>query len=303
MTFHFSLDGFSEWIPKVIKIFDPYRPETKSISINYKDKNSEIEVMINIDDSKKLNRYIVIPAFENFVIERIIDELYTPMRSSIFRDGGNWKIKLDTLRSGRYLIKMKGHVNEDFIKQHVRIQPASNREQTSEIDRYWLDSMLNNVEDLEKIWKTFDIDEVNFGVNISINKVFTTKIPKELNQALDVYRDWIRQGYGTDRQAQFNAWKKMRKMERSIKLLDYTYVSSIIERVTSHDVFIKYISVEYPYNIGTIEKIGKYIFPEKMNIETKTKLNLENPTARGYLTFRKKDYEKIIEDEFSSESK
>lgn len=102
-----------------------------------------------------------------------------------------------------------------------------------------------------------------------------------------------------DRNALFDTWKEMHKSQREGKI-DYADIVSIINRVTQTDTFVDYISMDHPYSIGDIRKQEIYngIFPQKMSVEAQTRLSLKEPTASGYINFKKKEYGNMIEDEF-----
>lgn len=188
MSLNVDISNVFGWFSKVTQCLKPFRPETRNMRINFKDSSSEIEVVIHITDSIRKNmHFIEIPQYENFQITKMMDSSFNTLRGTWFSDNNCWKTNPDDLTVGeRYFIVMKGRIPESFLKKYIRIQPASNRDQTAELDRYWLNSMLNNVEDLEKIYQSLDIEEVNFGVNIAIDKVFAMKIPKDLSNALKI---------------------------------------------------------------------------------------------------------------------
>lgn len=68
--------------------------------------------------------------------------------------------------SGNYPLKLRGHVSRAVIDRMVQIQPAKNRDQTEELDRYWLDAMIRYVELVEKIWNQVRIKEINLLVRV-----------------------------------------------------------------------------------------------------------------------------------------
>jgi hypothetical protein len=291
-----------DWANKAISYFRPFRPETKSITINYRDRSAEIDVVIHITDPirKKIN-VIEIPAYNNFRIVRVIDESFSPITGGWTLENGIWKAWPEKLRTGeKFLVTMQGKVDEQYIRDFVRIQPASNRDQTEELDRYWLNSMIRKVDVLEQLWKNLEVDEVNVGVNIAIDRIFAAKIPRQLADISEAATQYMKEGYGTDRNAQFEAWTRLRHISKDVKI-DYLDVVSLIKKMTKTDIFSNYVSADNPYYIGTIEKIesSSGIIPQKMTVEALTKLSLKSPIATGNLIFKKKEYGKMIEDEFT----
>jgi len=292
-----------EWVKKVVEYFRSYQPETKSMVVNYKTFTSEIAIFIRVpDDPKRKLSKIEIPAYQNFVIADMMDESFNHVTAVWSFVEGKWVLdpaKLPT--SEKYFIVMSGKVPDDVVRQIVRVQPAMNKDSTDELDRFWLDSMLRNTEILEKIWDALNIEEVNVGVRVGIERFFSATIPKDIKRRLEVTQRFIRAGYGRDRNELFRAWHRMHQVaqESDTRIED---IIDAIYKLTSGELFSRYVYADHPYKIGEIrrDEAFKGIYPEKMAVEAKTVLNLKCPVATGYLNFKKKGYENELKDTFDS---
>ena len=284
---------FFRWFEKAKKYFEPFKPELKSQLINYRSRKGEISLLLNVPDNlRRKFAKIEIPAYQNFVITEMMDgETFSQIGSSWSLKDGKWKLDASKLPiSEHYLVKLEGNVPPYALDKLVRIQPSSNRDQTEEEDKYWLNSMLRNAELLEKIWRELLIEDVTAGVKVSIEKSFSIAVPIELVRRFTEIQKWIEVGKGRDKDKVIRQWSRLRSVS-SLGKSDKEYVE-MIDSLTEGETFGKYVAVDEPYRIGEIRRssIFKGIFPESMHVDTHTILNLQNPTAKGYLVFKKKKY-------------
>jgi len=290
-----------EWVNKVLDYFRPYKPETKSMTINYKTRDAEIEFVLHIPDNlKRKIRKVEIPAYQNFRIAEMRDECFNKIGGLWQFEDGKWKLNPSQLPpSEKYLIVLKGKLPEDALARIVYVQPAVNKDRTEEVDRYWLRSMIRNIEALEKLWNALSVDDVTASVRIGIERCLSTAIPKELKKRIEITREWIKVGRGRDREKLFRVWSEMRRVRETKASVDD--IVDLIYKLTTGDFFSQFITIDDPYTLGEIrrEETFRGTFPERMRVEACANLTLKQPIATGYLTFKKKEYTKIVEKAFS----
>lgn len=298
-----ELEKIFDWLHKVTDYFKPYKPDVKSMVINYRNLSSEINLLLHIPDSMK--RKIVkveIPAYQNFVITDMMDESFNRIRALWRFEDGKWKLDSKALpESEMFLVTLKGKVPKTSLLKLIRIQPARNRDQTEEFDRYWLDSMIRNVGLLEQIWHELNVEDVNVAARVGIERCFSTTVPKELKAKLKATRRWIQAGHGRSREEVFRAWADVRRASRALKI-PVDKIVDLMYKLTIGETFTSFLSVDRPYSLGDVrreEQLVSLLFPERMLVEAITELSLKQPTATGYLTFKKEDYTETIEESFS----
>lgn len=289
------------WIDNVMDYFRPYKPETKGMTINYRNRNAEIELLLYIPDNlKRKIRKMEIPAYQNFVISDMRDESFNRIGDLWWFEDDKWKLSPSNLPpSERYLLTLKGKLSEDALTKIIFVQPSANKDRTKEVERYWLASMIRNVEILEKLWDALNIDDVTASVKIGIERSLSSTIPKDLKGRLKAAQRWIRAGRGRDREEIGRAWREMRGTTKESKI-SVDEIVDIIYKLTNSEVFSRFLTLDSPYTVGEIrrEETFKGTFPERMYVEASTYLTLKQPAATGYLTFKKKDYTETVEKEF-----
>lgn len=291
-----------EWIDKVLDYFRPYKPETKSMTINYKNRDSEIELLFHIPTNMKRKiKKLEIPAYQNFIISEMRDESFNRIRDLWWFEDGKWKLNTSKLpASERYLLTLKGKLSEDALEKIIYVQPATNKDRTEEIERYWLVCMIRNAQILERLWSALNVDDVTAGIKVGIERSLSTALPKDLRRRIDATQRWIRAGRGRDWHGEIHrAWREYhRAMKESIVSVDE--IIDTIYKLTTGEFFTKFLVLDRPYNIGEIrrEETFKGTFPERMYVEACTYLTLRQPTAEGFLTFKKKDYTEAAKKEF-----
>ena len=297
-----ELEKILEWVHKVTDYFKPYRPDIKSMVINYRNLNSEINLLLHIPDSMKRKVATVeVPAYQNFVIADMMDETFTRIGGLWRFEDGKWKLDPSSLpASEKFLVMMRGKVPRTTLSKIVRVQPATNRDQTEEFDRYWLDSMIRNVGLLEEVWHELNVEDVNVGVRVGVERCFSTTIPKDLKMNLKATQRWVRAGHGQDKTEVARAWAELRRASRALKIPVDTIID-VMYKLTTGETFTRFLSLDRRYSLGNVrrEEALVSLFPERMSVEALTELSLKQPVATGYLTFKKKDYTETVRESFS----
>jgi len=271
----------------------------RGMRINYRTQKSEISLALHIPNSlKRKIAKVEIPAYQNFVVSDMMDESFSRVRSAWQFRNGKWVLRPSILpASERYLVKLKGEVPKATLLGMVRIQPAQNRDQTPELDRYWLNSMIRDVDFFSQIYRELEVDDVNVSVHVGVERCFSTTFPKEMKRVLEASQRWTRAGHGRDRNEIQRAWLNLRRVTRTSKIQVGDLIQAIY-KLTLGELFTEYLVVDLPYSLEEIKREERFMgmFPEKMSVNACTDLNLRQPVATGYLTFKKKEYMKKIEE-------
>lgn len=297
-----AADAVVGWYDRVKEFFTDFKPETKSMSINFARHTCSISFRITVPGGwRKQQRKLVLPAYSGFEVTNMIDSSLSEHRHLWKRVGNEYRLDARRLPlSETYLVTMEGSVNKDVLSRFVYIKPAANRASDESSDRYWLESGLRNLRLLEGIYADLEIDAVNFGVNVSIDKMFGLAIPPEIReQAASIVR-LLRAATHSDRQEWFNAMRAYKAQTRSSTIHDHGSFIQLVNMLTSKDVIGEHITVDRPYGLGDIRPPEQYhgIVPQSVTISAVTDLTLRNPTAAGYLKFDKVSYIERLRSEF-----
>ena len=163
MNDHLAPAGISEsvlWIEKVANLFKPFKPEIKKVVINYKTKRVETSLMVVVPDGarRKLAK-IEIPAYEGLKFEKMWDDMFNELQVPVTFQEEKWILNPSSLPNReKFLIQMSGSFPETTLNKLIRIQPSINKDTTSELDRYWLDSMIRDPEIIESFWRALDVE-------------------------------------------------------------------------------------------------------------------------------------------------
>ncbi len=202
--------------------------------------------------------------------------------------------------SETYLVTMEGKVSKGALDQLVYIKPAANPVRNEDVENYWLESGLRNLKMLESIYTDLEIDEVNFGVDVSIDKIFGLTIPPEIKAQAESIGKIIRAASHMDRQEWFRSMRDYRAQSRILPNYDANAFIRLVNWLTSKEVIERYVTVDRPYGLGTVQPPERYhgVVPQSIEINAVTELTLRSPTSKGYLKFNKKDYIKKLRSEF-----
>ena len=259
-----DIEKVFEWVSKVKKAFDAFKPEFRDMRLNYRTQKSELRLALYIPDSlKRKVAKVKVPAYQNFIVSEMIDESFSIVPSAWKFDKGNWILRASSLpASERYLLKLIGEVPRGILSDLVRIQPAQNRDQTPEIDRYWLHSMIKNVDFIKQIYRELEVDDVNVNVHVGIERCFSTTFPVELKKLLRASQRWTRAGYSRDRSEIQRAWLELRSVTGRSKIQVGDIIRTIY-KLTLGELFAEYLVIDQPYALGDMRRTFYGVVPSK----------------------------------------
>lgn len=286
---------------RIKELFSDFRPETRTMTINFARKTSQIGFQITVPEGmRKSHRKVRIPAMQGYSILRMTDEGFQEQRHIWKMDGEDFVLDAKDLPSSeRYLVEMEGKVAGD-LDGFIYIKPAVNRDNDENDDRYWLESSIKKIGILENIYTDFDIDEVNFGVKINVDKMFKLAIPEEIKDKADAQLRLLNASENWDRNKILRAAMAYRRYARQSPSYGIEDFFKIVQRVTGGDLIREHMRVEKPYDVGSIMQPVKYtgIVPQNIEVQAVTRLTLKEPIARGYLIFEREKYLKRLRSEF-----
>ena len=291
------------WYDRIKEQFTDFKPETRTMSVNFSRGVSQIGFQVTVPAGLRKNkRKIKIPAMEGYQILRMVDEGFREQKQLWKLSEGYFVLDAKSLpTSERYLIEMEGTVDEHVLKDFVYIKPAANRDNDDKNDRYWLEASIKKPNTLEKIYTDLEIDDINVGVVINIDKMFGLTVPQEVQEKTIAVNKLLKaSGSQFDRNLLYRAATEYRRQERILPSYDPQNFFRIIQRVTAQDLIRQHVNVERPYDIGNIDRPEKYvnIIPQSINVQAITRLTLQTPIANGYLVFMREKYMEKLRAEF-----
>jgi hypothetical protein len=285
-----------EWINKVIGFLEPYKPIKKKMRINHANQTSEIALLLDMPN--KIKRMVIntkIPAYDNFYVDEMLTEDFSPLNVSKFwtrTHDGYWILNSKDLpNNDKFFLRLKGKMPKEIISKMVLINEAINRDQTEDFDRYWIKCMIRDIELIENVWDMLEIDDVNVGIKVGINRCFSSAIPPDYTSKIKATQRFLRAGHGKDREELYRAWAALHRSQQSKGISPGEFME-LISQLTSGESFENYVHVDEPYNLGTINRESDVssILPKFMYVQALTNLDLNQYAADGYLVFHKKKY-------------
>ena len=291
------------WYDKIKEVFTDFKPETRTMSINFSRGVSQVGFQVTVPDGLRKNkRKIKIPAIEGYQILRMVDEGFREQKQLWKVSDGYFVLDAKALpASERYLVEMEGTVDKRILKDFVYIKPAANRDNDDKNDKYWLEASIKKPSTLEKIYTDLEIDDINVGVVINIDKMFGLTVPKEIQEKAVAVNNLLKTSASRfDRNLLLRAAVEYRRQETVSPSFDPQNFFRVIQKVTAQDLIRQHVNVDRPYDIGNIERPEKYvnIVPQSINVQAVTRLTLQTPIANGYLVFMREKYMEKLRAEF-----
>lgn len=292
---------FIDKIQKLLEKLQNYKPEIKSLRVNYLSKVTEMKLLIKVPQGiKRSFRDVEIPAYPGYSIKEVFDG------TTLDRINVDWQLKNQNWiadakalgPSDRYFVILEGSISDVALKRLVKLYCPEDPKRESDVDRYWIDSTIKDMAILEKIYDELTLDKVNTCVNVGVERQFTSSIPKEV-------KNWFRARAladihlrSRDREKAFRSYRFLRLAERKLGNLSPMEVSNLAKNVLSPETFMYYVSVDKPFHISHLNPVEEgHWLPEKIGVIVETDLSYKNPVAQGDLIYKKMDFASKLEDE------
>ncbi len=293
---------FVERLSQFLEKLKPYRPDVKSLRVNYLDKSTELKLLLNIPQGiKRRIRNIRIPAYENYTIYELFDAVsLNQIKAKWKLNKGSWITSPSTLsESDQYFVIMKGTVNQVSLDQLVKLYCPDDPKKTEDLDLYWIDSAIKDMSILEQIYNELTIDKVDTCINVGLEREFTASVPLEIREFIrakaqhDIYFGSI------DRQSEFRSSYRFRMAKRKLGNISSRDVYNTSYDAVDPDNFLLFISVDDPFRISGVTQLDtEHLYPERIGVRVQTDLNYERPVAKGDLTFKRIDFSEDVKKKF-----
>jgi len=288
-------------LDRIRRALGPFRPDVKSLLINYRDRSSEMKTLIHVpDDLRRELRDVEIPAYEGYVITETFDaESMNRLEHPWLLQNGKWILDPTRLpRSEKYFVIMKGRVGSDILKQLVAVTAPSSPRCYDDRDAYWIHSAIRDPTILEKIWADLEVEDVSVDVRVGVERSFASGIPKDVRRALEAERDIMRAISSGDRDEEARAKYRYRLATRTTRVT-HAEIYQTVSKLVSGEIFRGFVTVDPPYELCSIAptQMGTLI-PEKVAVGVETDLNLKRQAAQGTLLFMKKQFADKVSQEF-----
>lgn len=290
-----------EVVDRLRNYFSDFKPESKTLSIDFTSKTSTIGFQITVPDDRRKNfGKIKIPARDGYKIVRMIDETFEEQKQSWQRVDNHFVLNTKHLPlGGSFLVEMQKNIDSEFLNRLVFVKPTNLNDSDAQIDKYWLESSIKSIDLIKEIYSRLEIEKVDFAIDVDLHKMFKLAIPDEVIKQTMAARDLLSTAVNFDRNKLFRAALTYKKQYKSNPTFDPNNFIRLVRQLTARETINRYITIERPYEIGTIEPVDDFadIIPQKINIHAITKLTLIDPIATGYLVFRRQEYiEKLKSD-------
>jgi len=273
----------------------PFRPEVRSFRIDYIERASEVRYLLLIPNGvrRRIKRKIEIPAVSGFRVYDMWDlDTLKMVHSSWSFEGNKWIFDPKKLpNSEKYALTLKGNISIDFLNRLVSVKAAENPCREKDIDKYWIHSALKDVSILERIWDELNVEHVNMGVRIGVERFFTSAIPPAVKQRLKTTNQLLDAIASGDRNREQRLKVRYKTLQR-IARISPAALYDLIVKLVSGDFFADFVGVDEPFVIGNIEpsKQLDVMIPKKVKVGVQTDLNFKMPVATGNLNFERISY-------------
>lgn len=302
MSLNVSIGDSIERLNKALDCFRDFKPETRTMTIDFTHGTSSVGFMIKVDEGfRKRRRKITIPAHHGFSISNMMDATFNQLVHKWEQVDGHWVLEAKELPpSNGYFLILNGRVERKTLDGLVHIKPSINRDSDGEVDRYWLDASLKNTKMLESAWEELSISEVGVGIKIDINKLFGLMVPQSVKDKAVSTAKFLQAANSNDRNRLFNAWRAYKTHEKATPFKTNDFLE-VIKKLTARNTLLDYMSVDKNYGIGEITHPTKYegIIPQDVKVQALTTLTLKNPQSMGYLILKRQSYIEKIREEFN----
>jgi len=242
---------------------------------------------------------VEIPLREGYQIQEILAGGFEPINVPMDVSDDILKIDPGDLPSEEeYMVTMrKENIDDEKLANMVRVEPSTEPESKGGTEEYWLDAYLTDPAIVKDIYDVFEVDGINFDIQVGVQRCFSQSIPSDLIREFERTVELIE----ASNEGDFREVKKvhqLRKGTQKYSEVDQKSIAAFIESLASAESLRDFISIDDPYERNELEAENyQMVFPERIRVGVSTKLDLDQQAADGTLKFHKSDYTEYIEDE------
>ena len=297
-----GVSGVIEAIDRLKGYLSGYKPDTRSVTYDYRSGTSEMTVKITVPDNRgrKVGK-VKIPREEGYEIREMFSSGdFTPVGAKWDQNSDYWILDPANLPAGEnFMLRLNNeNVNEDVFEEIIDLNVPEDPMSKSGVDQYWVQSSIRDPKTLQDIYQDFKINNVDLNIRVGVQPCFSTGIPDDVTERIERTRELIEASNEGDRNAVSTAHIRRREARKQGSVTEQE-IASLIRSLANPSKFGEFISIESPYRQENIESntLSNEIFPEEISVEIATNLDLEQQAAKGTLKFEKENYTEHIEEE------
>lgn len=205
------------------------------------------------------------------------------------------EIDLTKLQDGQlYILDIEYELDDDgFIDALVE---RNTPKETPDLDKgdakYWMVAALKFPEKLSEGFYQFDINDLDFAVNVGVSHDLETKIPKIYRQQLE---QLIRIAGPLGRDELFREYFKLRNMKQREYGKDSLKALGDLQELFVPAKFGSFVEVSKPFYYDSCQRGINELdlsmsWPRNMVVYSRTNLSLKDNVVRGYLYFKRDNF-------------
>lgn len=281
-----------------------FRPQTRSVRYNYRERTSEMTFLIEVPDSRERKLSDVeIPVLGYRVKDMFSMPDYKSVESAIVHKDEYITFDPDALPGhNEFILTLTGNVDPDTLKELVHLKVPEDPQTKDELDKYWVHSAIKRPSIMKEVYDDLQIDNVDLSVQVGVQRCFSSTIPQDVLDLFDKTRELMEASDKYNRNKLRSAGKRRHEALQSINTQPGEAADFLRSLATAEHIQ-DFISVDSPYRRRNInpELSNNRPIPETIDVDITTDLDLDNRAADGEIVFEKGDYEEYIGDMMDEE--
>ncbi len=284
-------------VERAKRYFKTFKPSVKHLVVNYKTGQAQMKIAFHVPAKSRVGKKVTIPISERFRVTEMYDGEFNPLDRVWSHTSEGWVLKARALPSSSesFMVTLDGSVSSSGLREFVEVTTPSTPFVGKTEDSYWLHASLTTPELLETIYQGLEIDQVNVGVRVDVNRSFSTSMPPDIKKALEARSNVLVSAATGSRDDQVKAIYRLRHIHKATRATEAD-ILRLIAILVSRKQFAKYVRTSQPYEVGDIDPDEGRItpVPECVSVDAFTQLNYGRKVAEGHLYFAREDYKAEI---------
>jgi len=289
------------WLDRIIKKLPEFKPVVSKVTSNYREMSSNVLLSIEFNDHLQRSiPAISIPSTGDVAVISLKNMYFEPIdvEWEYNIEKMQWETNTKSLPgSDRFFLEVSGPTSKNFLSNHVDIEKAiqRNRERDDTCDSYWLCVSLCQTEEIEKISRQFEIDEVNVEVGVKVGNHIAPEFPDPIENMLKCKADW--ELAIDSKKRDINRIRARYQRAARESSVSFDELVKILNDVVDPNTFYNYLNTEpvfidedNKYHVCNVKRADNEMPPNRMLVESRTNLSLKNQNPKGYLKFHKNKF-------------
>lgn len=292
-----SVRDLSTSIEDVRERTKPFKPEIKSVKVDYLNRSVEMVSVVYVPPGlKRVLKSIDLPS-KGLRFSEVRSSLWDPIPSVIVSEGDRIVFRASQLPDSdeHFFVLLKGQLSSEALRHWVSVASSADPLDDNGCDIYWMTAAIQDPEILEELYRSVQIDNVDISIHVALQRYFLTSLPESVHRLLRAQDDLVKAAQVKNRNLRARAEYTIRHYSKT-GVMSQQQIAQLVGELISHATLRKHVRTTDLYQVLRVDPDERRtsLVPERFAVHAGTFLNKQRKIADGKLTFSREEFKKSV---------